>query len=143
MLAPPIRPPRVARGALFDARGAVFIEKLIAYAPLLLLFFLGFQLAELSAAQLIVARASGAAGRAAAVVLPDDPVFYDGVPTHTLEGSRLDDVQLAAAMILSAAPQTGADRPMSRLSGRKTSDFTRFPLGPNTEKTSRTRQHPD
>ncbi len=91
-----------------DVRGSVFIEKLIAYAPLLLLFFMAFQLAELSAAQLVVRRASAAAARAAAVVLPDDPAYYDGDAIDVFEGTRRDDIYLAAAMIMSAAPQLDA-----------------------------------
>ncbi len=102
-------PVREAKRDFRDSRGAVFLEKLIAYAPLLLLFFMGFQLAELSAAKLVVGRACAAAARAAAVVLPDDPAFYDDVAVHVFEGARRDDVHLAAAIILSAAPQLGGD----------------------------------
>ncbi len=91
------------------ARGAVFVEKLIVYAPLMLLFFMGFQLAEMSAAELVVRRAASAAARAAIVVLPDDPAYYDGEAVHLYEGHRRDDIQLAAAMVLSAAPQLDGD----------------------------------
>ncbi len=108
--------------ALGDPRGAIFLEKLIVYTPLLLLFFLGFQLAEVSAAQLVVRRASSAAARAAAVVLPDDPVFYDGIAVNAFEGPRKDDIYLSAAMILSAAPQLGHDFDVS-VSETQSSDF--------------------
>ena len=44
-------------------RGAVFVEKLIAYVPLMSLFFLTFQLAEVLVAKLVVQRAASAAAR--------------------------------------------------------------------------------
>ena len=92
-----------------DVRGAVFAEKLIAYLPLLVSFFLAWELAEVSAASLVVQRASAAAGRAAMVVLPDDPAFYDGEPAHSFGGMRRDDVELAAGMVLSSLPQLSSD----------------------------------
>jgi hypothetical protein len=93
------------RAAWRDARGAVFVEKLIAILPLLLTFFVTWDLAELCAAKLVVARATAAAGRAAVVVLPDDPAFYDDEPVHSYEGQRRADIELAAGMILSAHPK--------------------------------------
>src|SRR5688572_19743546 len=81
--------------ALADVRGAVFVEKLIVYLPLLASFFLAWELAEVSAANLVVQRDSAAAGRAAMVVLPDDPLFYDGEPVHSFGGARREDVELA------------------------------------------------
>src|SRR6188768_1377485 len=93
------------REVLSNERGAVFVEKLIVYLPLLLTFFLGWELAELGAASIMVQRACAAAGRAAMVVLPDDPVFYDGEPVHSYSGMRRDDIELAAGMILSANPK--------------------------------------
>ncbi|HKU43803.1 MAG TPA: nucleic acid/nucleotide deaminase domain-containing protein [Polyangiales bacterium] len=90
---------------LTDHRGAVFVEKLIALFPVLLTFFLGWELAEVGAASLVVQRASAAAGRAAMVVLPDDPRYYGEEPPDTYAGARRADVELAAGMVLSALPQ--------------------------------------
>ncbi|RYZ05493.1 MAG: hypothetical protein EOO73_19780 [Myxococcales bacterium] len=59
-------------------RGAVFVEHLIAYLPVLFFFLATWQLIELCAARLIVQRAASAAARAAIVILPDDPAFYQG-----------------------------------------------------------------
>jgi tRNA(Arg) A34 adenosine deaminase TadA len=93
--------------SISDSRGAVFVEKLIALLPLLLVFFLGWELAEVGAAQLVVQRASAAAGRAAMVVLPDEPTFYAGEEPDSYAGARRADVELAAGMVLSAIPQIG------------------------------------
>jgi Flp pilus assembly protein TadG len=90
-------------------RGAVFVEKLIVYLPLLLCFFGAWELAELGAASIVVQRASAAAGRAAVVVLPDDPAFYEDEPVGSFDGKRRTDVELAAAMILSAVPRFSED----------------------------------
>jgi hypothetical protein len=89
--------------------GAVFVEKLIAYLPLLLTFFATWELAELCAASLVVERASAAAGRAAVVVLPDDPAFYGGEDVDQYAGARRQDIELAATLVLSALPRLDAD----------------------------------
>jgi hypothetical protein len=92
-----------------DRRGAVFVEKLIVYLPLLLAFFGAWELAEFTAASLVVQRASAAAGRAAVVVLPDDPAFYDDEPVDSFGGLRQADIELAAGMILSSNPHMRED----------------------------------
>lgn len=90
-----------------DTRGAIFVEHLIAYMPVMFFFMATWQLIELCAAHLIVQRAASAAGRAAIVVLPDDPAYYGDVPKDTFQGKREDDVKLAAALILAANPHLG------------------------------------
>jgi hypothetical protein len=92
-----------------DARGAVFVEKLIAYLPLMIAFFCTWELAELGAASLVVQRASSAAGRAAVVVLPDDPLYYAGEEVGSFGGARKADIELAAGMVLSSNPKLTAD----------------------------------
>lgn len=86
----------------------MFVEKLIAYLPLLLAFFAAWEIAELAAAKLVTQRASSAAGRAAMVVLADDPRYYDGEPVGSYAGKRRDEIELAAAMVLSALPRLTA-----------------------------------
>jgi hypothetical protein len=78
-----------------EQRGAVFVEHLIAYMPVM--FFL------------ILERAASAAARAAVVVLPDDPAFYDGVAKDSFSGKRKEDIELAAAMILATSPHFTSD----------------------------------
>jgi hypothetical protein len=92
-----------------DERGAVFVEKLIVYLPLLMAFFAAWELAELGAAHIVTQRACAAAGRAAMVVLGDDPTFYDGEPPGSFDGQRRADIELAAGMILSAIPRMKDD----------------------------------
>jgi hypothetical protein len=87
--------------------GAVFVEQLIAYLPVMFFFLATWQLIELCAAHLILQRAASAAARAAVVVLPDDPAFYGGAPKDAFEGERASDIKLAAAMILRASPHFG------------------------------------
>jgi hypothetical protein len=38
------------------------------------------------------------------VVLPDDPAFYGGTPKDSFSGARKQQVELAAAMILTTSP---------------------------------------
>jgi hypothetical protein len=105
----PLPPVALLEETARDTRGAVFVEKLIVYLPLLLTFFVTWELAELAAAKLVVSRACSAAGRAAVVVLPDDPLYYDGEAEHVYEGRRREDIELAAGMILSAIPRLSSD----------------------------------
>ena len=85
-----------------DQRGAVYLEMLIAYVPVLAFFFGVLQLADIAAAHLIVQRAAGAAARAAVVVMPDDDVFYTEGTEISPSERKLADIERAAATILRA-----------------------------------------
>jgi Flp pilus assembly protein TadG len=91
--------------ALRATRGAVMVEYLIAFLPVFFLFATAFQVADLYAGHLIVQRAASAAGRAASVVLPDDPDFYGGTAVGSFSGARRADIERAAAWVLTAAPR--------------------------------------
>lgn len=91
-----------------DTRGAIFVEYLIAYLPVIFFFLATWQLIDLCAAHLIVKRAASAAGRAAVVVMSDDPAYYGGAAKDSLDGKRQEDVKLAAALILAVNPHMGA-----------------------------------
>jgi len=92
-------------GVLLRAEhGAVFAEHLIAYLPVLFLFVSTWQLIELFAAQLVVDRAASAAARAAVVVLPDDPQFYNRTAVNSFSAERRTDIRLAAAIVLATSP---------------------------------------
>lgn len=92
-----------------SGRGAVLIEFLVVFMPLVFLFVGIWQVCELYAAQLVLARASSAAGRAASVVLPDNPEFYSGVAEDDFDGERKAEVTLAAGLILAASPHFTKD----------------------------------
>ncbi|MCS6799546.1 MAG: pilus assembly protein [Myxococcota bacterium] len=68
-----------------DARGAAYVEFLIAFIPLFVMFLGMLQAAMMYAAQLVVQHAANRAARAAVVVLPDDPARYDGDPVNQIE----------------------------------------------------------
>ena len=87
------------------ARGAVAVEYLIAFLPVLFLFASTWQVADLFAAQLIVQRAASAAARAASVVLPDDPYYYPGSGVDSYSGERKAQIELAANLVLQASPK--------------------------------------
>lgn len=87
-----------------DRRGALFVEHLIAFLPVMYFFLSTWQLIELFTADLIVRRAANAAVRAAVVVLPDDPNAFgrDG-NINEYAGLRREYVQRAAELVLMAA----------------------------------------
>lgn len=87
---------------LNDSRGAVYVEFLIAFFPLLLFFGALVQLALLEVGGLMVEHSAVVAARAAVVVLPDDPTFYGGTPVNVPTGKRLDDIRRAARIPLLA-----------------------------------------
>lgn len=103
---------------LRDTAGALFVEHLIAFLPVIYFFLATWQLMELYVADLIVQRAANAAVRAAVVVLPDDPNAFGrdgGINTYT--GLRRQYVVAAAELILAAAA-TIEDNVSVEVSGR-------------------------
>lgn len=81
------------------------METLIALMTPIFLFFVIWQLVDLFTANLILRHAAVVAARAAAVVGPDDPRFYDGQDKDQPDkGARFDDVRTAAALVLIASP---------------------------------------
>jgi len=88
-----------------DASGVLFIEAIMVYVPVVFFFFLTWQIGELAAADLVLARAATAASREAIVVLPDDPRFYAGEAVLDARGrQRRAAIEAAARRVLWAAP---------------------------------------
>jgi hypothetical protein len=90
-----------ARGG---TEGAVFIEFLIAFIPVLTTFLCLCQLAILFAVKLVVEHAAINAARTAAVVIGDDPKAYSGTvePLHEVkkDNARYDTIRRAAILTL-------------------------------------------
>lgn len=61
-----------------DNRGAAYVEFLLAFIPLFVMFLGMVQMALMYAGDLVVQHAATRAARAAAVVLDDDPAQYEG-----------------------------------------------------------------
>ncbi|MGE5786854.1 MAG: TadE/TadG family type IV pilus assembly protein [Myxococcales bacterium] len=74
----------MARVSSDDERGAVYVEFLIAFFPIFLLFLALCQLALVGAAEAVVRHAAYAAVRSAIVVLHDDPKKFDGAERGSL-----------------------------------------------------------
>jgi len=83
-------------------RGAVFVEFLIAFMPVLTFFLCLLQLALLYAVRLVAEHAAINAARAAAVVIGDDPKNYSNEPINQLRigGARYKAVRDAALISL-------------------------------------------
>jgi hypothetical protein len=73
---------------LSDNRGVVYVEFLIAFMPLFLLFLGTCQLTLLTAARVVVSHAAFAAVRSAIVVLEDPADVYDGAPRGSLSEGK-------------------------------------------------------
>ncbi|MBW2460473.1 MAG: pilus assembly protein [Deltaproteobacteria bacterium] len=106
-----------------DTSGVVYVEFLIAFMPFLVMFLGMVQVALYLTANLVVRHAATTAARAAVVVLPDDPQYYDNAEINRIErgsgggggtleigglaipgggGSRLDAIRTAASIPLLA-----------------------------------------
>ncbi|HET9953495.1 MAG TPA: hypothetical protein VFQ61_03270 [Polyangiaceae bacterium] len=102
-LGPALVPAPRGRGSCRPSgtEGAVLIEYLVVFWPVLLLGMTVWQQTEIWMGELVVQRAATAAARAAAVVLPDDPALYGGTPVNAYVGRRRADIELAAALAVS------------------------------------------
>jgi Flp pilus assembly protein TadG len=78
-----------------DRSGAVYVEFIGMFMPLLLTFLCIAQLADLYATKLVVQHAAHRTARAGIVVFPDDPAYYTAV-------SKLDEVRSAGFAVLAA-----------------------------------------
>jgi hypothetical protein len=81
-----------------DEKGAAYVEFLMAFVPLFILFLGIAQVSLLFGARLVVEHAAERAARAAAVVLPDDPRHYDDEPMGAVSGRPLDYQDLVHAL---------------------------------------------
>jgi hypothetical protein len=70
-----------------DQRGAAYVEFLIAFIPLFVLFMGMVQMALMYAGDLVVQHAATRAARAAVVVLDDDPQYYEGASRRQIDRS--------------------------------------------------------
>lgn len=75
---------RAARAIRTDVRGAVYVEFLLVFLPVFLLFLAIVQLGFVYAARLVVQHAANRAVRAAVVIIDDDPARYGGEPRGRL-----------------------------------------------------------
>lgn len=75
------------RSLVTDTGGAAYVEFLIAFLPVFLMFLGMVQSALMFVGGLAVQRAASAAARAAAVVLDDDPRHYGGEDRMTVDGT--------------------------------------------------------
>jgi hypothetical protein len=76
------------RGLRLDCRGVVYVEFLLAFIPLFLLFLGTCQLVLLTSARVIVSHAAATAVRSAIVVLEDTADDYGGAPRGNLSKGK-------------------------------------------------------
>ena len=82
-------------------RGAVYVEFLIAFMPLLVLFMCLWQMSRMYTTSLAVQHAAVTAARSGAVVFADDPASYGGEPVGQVSTKRKQAVEGAALIPLS------------------------------------------
>ncbi len=106
----------MARVTIDDTRGAVYVEFILAFMPIFILFLAICQFSLLVVARLVVSHAAVSAARSAIVVLEDDPKYYGGASRGTIssnsgnqQGARMTTIRSAATEPLKVlAPGLGA-----------------------------------
>jgi hypothetical protein len=103
----------MARVGQIGERGAVYVEFILAFFPLFLMFLALCQLALISAADAIVRHAAFSAVRSAVVVLEDDPMKFDGAARGDLSSGQVGQFKGADAVLA----KLGITATVSRNSG--------------------------
>lgn len=81
-----------------DQSGVVFLEFLIGFVPIWILFLCSVQLAFIAQANLLVKHAADSAARSAAVVLADDSNEYGGEPEMSVARNRVTASDIVGAI---------------------------------------------
>ncbi len=82
-----------------DERGVVYVEFLLAFFPLLILFFSVCQLALIASARLVVEHAAQSAVRSAIVILDEPPGAFGGAPRGDLSQGQIGPDSSAEALL--------------------------------------------
>ncbi|MFT5356395.1 MAG: hypothetical protein ACI9KE_003620 [Polyangiales bacterium] len=90
-----------------DDRAAVYVEFLVVFMPLWMLFLVLIQTSMLFTAKLVVGHASYRAARSAVVVLPDDPANYNDNPVNRIEFDEVESSDLIPDVLSSLASFLG------------------------------------
>lgn len=98
----PCRETAEARRLLRDESGAVIVEHLITFVPVLFFALVTLQIIDLCRADIVMRTAAVVAARAAAVILPADPADFDGAGVDQFSGAKRRAVTDAARAILRA-----------------------------------------
>lgn len=84
-----------------DRRGAAYVEFLLAFIPLFIMFLGMVQMALMYAGDLVVQHSATTAARAAAVVIDDDPQYYGGADRRDVGSFGVTSTEDALSSILS------------------------------------------
>jgi len=80
-----------------STEGAIYVEFLVAFLPVFTMFLGLVQLMDLHQANVVVHHAAMLTARSAAVVLHDDPQYYNNVEMGQVNGKRKEDIVKAAS----------------------------------------------
>lgn len=95
-----------------DERGSTYLETLIALPVIFAAFVTLMMFGRLSVGHLVAQRAASAGARAAVVILPDDPDYYDG-----RLASKEDCIKEAVRRVLRVYPFFDAENVDVQISG--------------------------
>jgi hypothetical protein len=93
------RPPQFDAALARDQRGVVYVEFLLAFFPLFILFLSVCQLALIASARLVVEHAAQSAVRSAIVILDEPPADFGDAPRGVLSEGQTDPDSSAEALL--------------------------------------------
>jgi Flp pilus assembly protein TadG len=117
--------PSVAR----DLRGAVYVEFLLVFLPVFLLFLCILELGFLYTGRLVAQHAATRAARAAVVILDDDPAFYGGEARNRVDANgTTTGVSAVEAFLVGSGYGSGASAPRGAARFRDIRSAASIPL---------------
>jgi Flp pilus assembly protein TadG len=112
-----------------DARGAVYVEFLLVFLPVFLLFLCILELGFLYTGRLVAQHAATRAARAAVVILDDDPAFYGGEVRNRVDINGSTMTESAVERFMDGAGfGGGAARPRGAMRFRDIRSAASIPL---------------
>lgn len=99
-----------------DERAAVYVEFLVVFMPLFMLFLGMIQVGFLFTGKLVVSHAADSAARSAIVILPDDPEEYGGSGKHSINFNEVSSSGGVIGQITRVLGAFGIDVPSNLLS---------------------------
>lgn len=99
-----------------DERAAVYVEFLVVFMPIFMLFLGMIQVGFLYTGKLVVSHAADSAARSAIVILPDDPEEYGGSPKHSINFNEVSSSGGVVGQVTSVLGMFGIDVPENLLS---------------------------
>ena len=94
-----------------DERGVVYVEFLMSFFPVFLIFLSVCQLSLLTSAKIVVGQAANQGARSAVVVLEEDPTHFDGAKRGNLSAGQPNPEETIEALLSALGQDEASESP--------------------------------